>query len=164
MKLARPLPDFMYLMGLELLFSIGIIGSVIAVIMPSYEVAMNKARLSGFTTHMGAEIHDRMINMALTGEGYFAGSSAPLADKKQSEPLVDGLVVKEIIIGNSIRHEGSLGGQSFYLTYGPSVIAEGPIGSVMWLCGNKKPLAGWTRPAQTGTDLPPEIVPFDCRN
>lgn len=100
--------------------------------------------------------------MALTGEGYLPDSSAPKPDGK-SMPAMGGVQIQEKIIGNTIRYEGKLG-NPFYLTYAPSVIAEGPIGTVLWLCGNKKPPTGWTQPAHTGTDLPPEAIPFDCRN
>lgn len=163
MKLARPLPTFGVLMILEVTLSFGIIAIVITCIIPNFEIAVKKAQLSQLFYLFGAAKVDRMINMALTGEGYLPDSSAPKIGKK-SMPKIAGVEVQEKAIGNTTRYEGSVGGEPFHLTYAPSVIAEGPIGTVLWLCGNNRPPSGWTQPTGTGTDLPPEALPFVCRD
>lgn len=162
MKLARPLPKFETLIMIEMVFSIGIMAIAIASFAMNYETLKKKAQLTELFSLFAGEKSDRMINMALTGEGYLPDSSAPKLGRK-TMPAMDGVQIQEKNIGNTIRYEGKLE-NPFYLTYAPSVIAEGPIGTVLWLCGNNKPPIGWTQPAHTGTDLPPEAIPFDCRN
>jgi hypothetical protein len=160
MKLARSLPAFGNLIIVEMTLSIGIIAIVIACILPNYGIAVKKVMLSELFSFFFDVKVDRMVNMAVTGDGYFPDSSAPkISDKSISSKME----IREKAIGNNTRYEGSLG-EPFYLTFAPSVIAEGPIGTVLWLCGNKKPPAGWTQPIHAGTDLPPEVLPFVCRD
>jgi hypothetical protein len=164
MKLSRPLPTFGALMILEVTLCLGIISIAIACIMPNLDIATKKAQISQlFYLFVDAKV-DRMVNMALSGEGYFPESSPPkISEKTKSMPMIDGVDVHEVAIGNVVRYEGRLG-EPFYLTFAPSVITEGPIGTVLWLCGNKKPPLGWTQPTSTGTDLPSEAIPFVCRD
>lgn len=164
MKLSRPLPTFGALMILEVTLSLLIISIVIACLIPGYEIAIKKAQLSQLFSFFGAVKVDRMVDMALTGEGYFPESATPkISGKTMAMPKIAGVEVRERAIGNSVRYEGGLG-EPFYLTFAPSVSAEGPIGTVLWLCGNKRPPIGWTQPTSTGTDLPSESIPFVCRD
>lgn len=160
MKLARLLPKFWSLIIMEMTLSIGIIAIVIACLIPGYGIAVKKAKLSELFSLFTTVKVDRTVNMALTGDGYFPDLSAP---KISVKPISSKMELREITIGNATRYEGSLG-EPFNLTFAPSVIAEGPIGTVLWLCGNRKPPAGWTQPTHTGTDLPPEAIPFVCRD
>lgn len=167
MKLARPLPELETLIMIEMIISLGIIAIAIASFAVNYETLKKKAQLTQLFSFFADTKSDKMIKMALTGEGYFSDSSAQKPDGKLMPTMdrfqMDGVQIQEKAVGNTIRYEGKLG-NPFYLTYAPSVIAEGPIGTVLWLCGNNKPPTGWTQPAHTGTDLPPEAIPFDCRN
>lgn len=160
MKLARPLPEFGSLVIMEMALSVGIIAIVIACLLPAYGIAVKKAKLSEVFSLFPTVKIDMTVNMALTGDGYFPDSSAPKISVKSISSKME---LREKTIGNATRYEGSLG-EPFFLTFAPSVIAEGPIGTVLWLCGNKKPPAGWTKPIHTGTDLPPEVIPFVCRD
>lgn len=162
MKLARPLPELKTLLTIEMTLSLGIIAIAIASLATNYETLKKKAQLTQLFSLFADTKSDRMIHMALTGEGYLPDSSATKPGGKLIT-RIDGVEVQEKVVGNTTRYEGKLG-KPFYLTYAPSVIAEGPIGTVLWLCGDKKPPTGWTQPAHTGTDLPPEVIPFDCRN
>lgn len=153
------------LMPLDVLLSIGIIGLVIAVLIPHYETAARKAELSRIFSTFGNEKPERMIEMALTGEGYYPGQPAPDLGGSmlpESMPQFFGGRAVRKAAGSTLRFEGQAGAP--YLTFAPTVVAEGPIGTVMWLCGNRKPPAGWTQPANTGTDLQPAMIPYICRN
>lgn len=162
MRLARPLPELRMLIMIELTFALGIMAVAMASFAMNYETLKKKTQLTELFSLFSGDKSERMIQMALTGEGYLPDSSAPKLDRKTMSAM-DGVQIQEKITGNTIRYEGKLG-DPFYLTLAPSVIAEGPIGTVLWLCGNNKPPIGWTQPAHTGTDLPPEVIPFDCRH
>jgi len=61
---------------------------------------------------------------------------------------------------------GALGANQrpFYLTFNPSMFAHGGSGNMLWLCGKRKPPAGWSAPLErAGTDLPPALIFFVCR-
>src|ERR1035437_1930794 len=149
MKLTRTLPGFSSLMMMEFFFSFGIIAIVIASLIPSSGVAIQKAQLTHMFSIFSSERTERMIDMALTGEGYFPDSSLPKLYIKNTMPLVAAVALQASMAGNTIRLEGVLE-NPFHFTFAPSVIAEGPIGTVLWLCGNKNPPVGWTQPSHTG--------------
>ncbi len=162
MKLARALPGISELLVMELLVSIGIIFAAIVVLLPAYRIATQKAKLAQITSAAGSEITDHMIRMALTGET--TATEAPQATERYPAGLKIGdAIVKKRIVDGAIRYEGQLD-KPFFLAFAPSVIAEGPIGNVIWLCGNQKAPPGWTQPARPGTDLPPELIPSVCRD
>jgi len=165
MRLSRPLPRFEFVMSLEMLVSAGAIALVIGVLAAHAGVPVRQAELTRVFAMFGNDKSERMINMALTGEGYYPGSPLPpgLALPPGDElPQFYGTKMTERSDGNTLRFEGEQG--KHYLTFAPSVVAAGPIGSVMWLCGNQKAPAGWTQPANTGTDLPPAVLPHTCLN
>lgn len=162
MKLARALPRFSELLTMEFVFSFGVICGVIVLLLPAYRIAMQKAELSRIMSVAGNEIPEHMLHMALTGETVIPDIQ-PASDRDVWLPSVGGRPVTKRIADGAIRYEGQ-GGYPFYLAFTPSVIAEGPIGSVIWLCGNSRAPLGWTQPAQPGTDLPPELIPSVCRD
>jgi Tfp pilus assembly protein PilE len=162
MKLARSLPDFESLIMIELTISLVIIAVVIAIMIPNYEIQIQKAEISKILNAFGSEKVDMMVNMALTGEGYLADSPASNFSSKQHVSIGGG-EVHEKLVGNSLRFEARTS-EPFYLTFAPSVIAEGPIGSVLWLCGKQKSPAGWTQPGHIGTDLQAALIPSNCRD
>lgn len=163
MKLARALPGFAEILTMEMVFSIGIIFAVIGTLLPGYRISTEKAHLSKIMSLVGNEIPERMISMALTGEVLVSDATPLPASWYDSEPKVGEAAVKKRVTGGGIRYEGRMG-EPFFLTFTPSVAAEGPIGSVMWLCGDNAAPPGWTQPPQPGTDLPPELIPFVCRD
>jgi Tfp pilus assembly major pilin PilA len=162
MKLSRVLPEFESLIMTELAISLLIIAIVIAIIIPNYEIDIKKAEISKVFNAFGSDKVEMMINMALTGEGFLADSSASKFSRKEVA-IIDGGEVHEKLVGNTLSFEAKTG-EPFYITFSPSVVAEGPIGSVLWLCGNQKAPAGWTQPSHTGTDLQPALIPSDCRD
>ena len=53
----------------------------------------------------------------------------------------------------------------FTLAFAPSIIRDEPAGSVLWLCGQQHPPAGWSGPANgPGSDLSATELPFVCRH
>ena len=160
MKLARPLPKFINLIYIEFILSVGIIATTSAILIPNINIAITKAVLSKLMGTVDPVKVDWMINMALTGDDTIPDS---IIKKEQYLPSIGKEPLQMKFAGNVIRFEGTMD-KPFYLTFYPSMIAEGPPGSIMLMCGNKKPPTGWTKPANTGTDLPPEVLPTSCRD
>lgn len=69
------------------------------------------------------------------------------------------------IVDQDIVFTGTLGtdNRKFFLRFTPSVIADETPGNVLWLCGQRKALPGWTQPASLGSDLPAELLFSTCR-
>jgi hypothetical protein len=163
MKLTRALPSFFEQLTLELLFSIGIIFAVMAVLLPGYQVCVERAEMSKLLSGFGSESHERMIGMALSGEVAAKDDQMAASGHPFTQPQIGGSPVSERIVNGGIRYEGKLG-KPFFLTFTPSVNTAEPTGNILWLCGNQKAPPGWTQPAQPGTDLPPKLIPQVCRD
>lgn len=98
-------------------------------------------------------------------------AAAPSSEKK----ILDGLDQQSLDrlgkfevrpVNNSIVVSGALGARQrpFFLTFNPVMFAQGGAGNVLWLCGKRKPPAGWSTPLErAGTDLPPALTFFVCR-
>ena len=53
---------------------------------------------------------------------------------------------------------------TFVLPFTPSVVAEGPAGNILWLCGERQPPAGWKRLTPSSpTDMPDGLSFSVCR-
>lgn len=166
MKLARALPSFFEQLNLEVVFSIGIIFAVMAALLPGYQVCLERAEISKLLSSFGNESRMRMVGMAMTGEMTATDAQVQMDSGKPfapSPPQIGGNPVTEHTVNGGIRYEGKLN-KSFFLTFAPSVSTAEPAANVLWLCGNQKAPPGWTQPAQPGTDLPPALIPFVCRD
>lgn len=164
---------------MDLFVGAGLLTILYAVALNSYESAVAKARLTEVITSLSSDRLALQEQLALTGEGYptLRAEATHPADKASSwgEGKVlgekhhsRGLEYSVIQIENSLIARGVLGEDAktpFFLTYTPAVISNGVPGSMMWLCGNRKPPSGWARlPGPTGTDLPAKYLYSVCRD
>lgn len=91
-----------------------------------------------------------------------AGSKLNISQEKLDEYAKYGMS----IVDSSIVVRGTLGGKArpFQFTITPSIVSEGAIGSMLWLCGQKRPPPGWVQPAQGSSNLPVEYQFSVCRD
>jgi type II secretory pathway pseudopilin PulG len=149
----------------EALAGISLLVILIGVGLNSFESAIAKARLSEILLFLSTERLALQEQLALTGEGLPPHLGEPRsAEKKAGEKQLEYSVTQ---IESSLIAEGTMGDARtpFFLAYTPAVIAKGVPGSMMWLCGNRQPPAGWARlPGPGGTDLPAKYLYSVCRD
>lgn len=148
----------------EALAGISLLVILIGVGLNSFESAIAKARLSEILMFLSTERLALQEQFALTGEGLPPRQTEPrLAGKMAGEKHLEYSVTQ---IESSLIAEGAMGDAKipFFLAYTPALIANGVPGSMMWLCGNRQPPAGWARlPGPVGTDLPAKYLYSVCR-
>lgn len=163
------------MLTLEVLSGLCLLAILMVVALTGYRSAIAKARLSEVITGFASDRVALQEQMALTEEGLtLQGTAARFSDTTPAgEGKVPGkehhsreLEYAVTQLENSLVARGTLGEARipFFISYSPAVIANGTPGSMMWLCGNRKPPAGWARlPGPAGTDLPAEYLPSVCR-
>lgn len=150
---------------------------VVALTSTSYQIALVKAQLVEVFSFFPSRRLDLQEQFALTGEGFPtlqaaathpAGKTPERGEEKGVGHENHGRVLHSVTQTEySLIARGTLGEAAtpFFLTYTPAVIASGIPGSMMWLCGNRKPVAGWVRlPGPTGTDIPAKYLHSVCRD
>lgn len=158
---------------IEVIFGLSLLAVLNREALIEYESVIKKAQLSSVFYALSSDRLALQEQLALTGEGFPSSQSgastvsATGEGKRVGKKYHDkGLEYSVTRVENSLVVNGNLEtGRPFYLSYTPAVIASGVPGSMMWLCGNRKPPTGWTRlPGPTGTDLPAKYLFSVCRD
>lgn len=155
-------------LSMEVIFGLSLLAVLCGVAVIEYESAVAKARLSEVFSFLGVERLALQEQWALTGEGspsLQAGTTRPADTTSGRGEGSRRLKYSVTQVESSLIVKGTLDEKPFFLSYTPAVIASGVPGSMMWLCGNRKPPTGWVRlPGPTGTDLPAKYLFSVCRD
>ena len=76
----------------------------------------------------------------------------------KSVTVSDGVI--DVLFGNNAS--GMIAGR--ILTFRPAVVEDAPIVPVAWVCGRAPVPAGMTVRGTDRTDLPPTVMPVNCRS
>jgi len=157
------------LLMLELLAATTVLGLTIALLPGHAARAIEKTRLSEAMMLARTGQLELVEQLGFKGAVPSAGPQALRAETQQP-PKADPqgrLELMQRIEGGTLVLTGRLPEhtQRFALGFAPSEIVGEPAGSVQWLCGYQRPLAGWSGPSLgPGSTLAPAQLPFVCRH